>query len=76
MFGGLSVILYKPWRRRIDKKRLGNAHFEPLPQNPSTQTPEDEYLQDAREESLSQNKGARVSVAHVEATDAVGPVHR
>ena len=21
MFGGLSVLLYKPWRRRIDRKR-------------------------------------------------------
>ncbi|KAI4675752.1 uncharacterized protein J4E88_007787 [Alternaria novae-zelandiae] len=32
VFGGLSVLLYKPWRRRIDRKRVNNAHFEPLPQ--------------------------------------------
>jgi high-affinity nickel-transport protein len=25
------VLLYKPWRRRIDRKRLRNATFEPLP---------------------------------------------
>ena len=25
------MILYKPWRRHIDRKRLRNATFEPLP---------------------------------------------
>ncbi|KAH7076117.1 high-affinity nickel-transport protein-domain-containing protein [Paraphoma chrysanthemicola] len=42
VFGGLSVLLYKPWRRRIDKKRTRNAHFEPLAQDPSTLRPENE----------------------------------
>ncbi|KAF2477553.1 high affinity nickel transport protein nic1 [Lindgomyces ingoldianus] len=32
VFGGLSVLLYKPWRRRVDRKRARRAHFLPLPQ--------------------------------------------
>jgi high-affinity nickel-transport protein len=30
VFGGLSVLIYKPWRRRVDKRRLQAATFEPL----------------------------------------------
>lgn len=36
VFGGLSVLLYKPWRRRVDKKRLSNLPFESLPSDSET----------------------------------------
>ena len=26
MFGALSVVLYKPWRRRIDRQRSARRH--------------------------------------------------
>ena len=30
VFGGLSVVLYKPWRRRIDRKRKTRLQQEQL----------------------------------------------
>ena len=32
LFGGLSVLLYKPWRRRIDHRRGQRAQFSGVPQ--------------------------------------------
>lgn len=73
VFGGLSVFLYKPWRRRVDKKRLGNAHFEPLSQNPDTVAPHDEEQQN---DPSRGTKDVDVVVQSVEATDLAGPAHR
>ncbi|CAO2651609.1 Nn.00g041790.m01.CDS01 [Neocucurbitaria sp. VM-36] len=42
VFGGLSVLVYKPWRRRIEQKRARRAHFEPLPQTPLAARPDEE----------------------------------
>ncbi|KAK3049336.1 hypothetical protein LTS18_012768 [Coniosporium uncinatum] len=28
VFGGLSVLLYKPWRRRVDRRRMQALHLE------------------------------------------------
>jgi high-affinity nickel-transport protein len=32
VFGAVSVILYKPWRRHVEKKRLQKARFVPVPE--------------------------------------------
>jgi len=32
LFGGLSVLLYKPWRRRIDHRRGQRAQFSSVSQ--------------------------------------------
>ncbi|KAF2248369.1 NicO-domain-containing protein [Trematosphaeria pertusa] len=73
VFGGLSVILYKPWRRRIDKKRLRNATFEPLPPNTYTDAETDEDREDGSKQVKDGVKGADVDIEPVEATDAAGP---
>jgi high-affinity nickel-transport protein len=75
--GGLSVILYKPWRRRVDKKRVRNARFEPLSQDAATARAEDEEeQQSAPRAQKSGTKDVDVYVEPIEATDAAGPVHR
>lgn len=76
VFGGLSVLLYKPWRRRIDKKRLGNAHFEPLSQNFDTPAQNDEEQQSIRTKDNRGAKDVDVAVQAVDATDLAGPAHR
>jgi high-affinity nickel-transport protein len=70
------VILYQPWRRRIDKRRIGEAHFEPLPQSPTTATPNEEEQQTGAALTAGQPKTFDVNVEPVEATDAAGPVYR
>ncbi|KAF2730675.1 NicO-domain-containing protein [Polyplosphaeria fusca] len=45
--GVLSVLLYKPWRRRIDKKRLQRQNFAPLPQSAEGYREEEDDLEDA-----------------------------
>jgi high-affinity nickel-transport protein len=69
------VLIYKPWRRRIDKKRVRNAHFEPLSQDQATAGLEEEELQHAPVASNDVPKDMGVSVEPVEVTDAAGPVH-
>ncbi|KAJ8108226.1 hypothetical protein OPT61_g8317 [Boeremia exigua] len=73
VFGGLSVVMYKPWRRRVDKKRLGNAHFEPLSQNPDRIASADEEQQHNDQDRLT--KDVDVVVEAVEATNLAGPAH-
>jgi nickel/cobalt transporter (NiCoT) family protein len=64
------VLLYKPWRRHIDKKRTRNAHFEPLPQS-------GDVGQDEVEENPTKGKdgsgGTEIIIEPVEATDIAGP---
>ncbi|KAF1939081.1 NicO-domain-containing protein [Clathrospora elynae] len=72
VFGGLSVLLYKPWRRRTDKKRVNKTHSEPLSQDLDTVRPSDEERQDVPEENITYLKDVDVSVAAVEATDFAG----
>jgi high-affinity nickel-transport protein len=76
VFGGLSVLLYKPWRRRIDRKRVNNAHFEPLPQENDVPVSDEEHHREAFASSTTQAKAVDVNVEPVEATDIAGPVHR
>ncbi|KAI8941980.1 hypothetical protein NX059_000091 [Plenodomus lindquistii] len=77
VFGGLSVLVYKPWRRRIDKKRARNAHFEPLPQNLITVEPADEEIANTgATTNKNDSKDVDVSVVAVETTDLAGPSHR
>jgi high-affinity nickel-transport protein len=68
--------LYKPWRRRIDKKRVNNAHFEPLSQDLDTARPTDEEQRNALEPDLAHPKAMDMNVEPVEATDVAGPAHR
>ncbi|KAF2846457.1 NicO-domain-containing protein [Plenodomus tracheiphilus IPT5] len=76
VFGGLSVLLYKPWRRRIDKRRMQNAHFEPLVQDPNSVEPVDEDSLKISTTSKNDRKKVDISVAAVEATDLAGPSRR
>ncbi|CAI6337291.1 unnamed protein product [Periconia digitata] len=75
LFGGLSVILYKPWRRHVEKGRLQRAHFEPMPTDDR-----DEFVDESvQEERVNQSAGETptkavgVNVKPVEATDEAGP---
>jgi high-affinity nickel-transport protein len=77
VFGGLSVLLYKPWRRRIDKKRARNAHFDPLEQSNEGLTEEEEELETRPKDRTDAKNGAgdvEVNVEPVEVTDAAGPI--
>lgn len=74
MFGGLSVLLYKPWRRRIDKKRVSNAHFEPLSQDQEAMGPSEE--DDVPGPDTAHTKDVNVTVEPIEATNVAGPAHR
>lgn len=76
VFGGLSVLLYKPWRRRIDKKRLGNAHFEPLSQGPLAAQELEEEVEDRPVSDQAQSKDVNVDVVPVEITAHAGPAYR
>lgn len=76
MFGGLSVILYKPWRRRIDKRRVRDAHFEPLSQDPSNARAEEEEIQAPAATRQDVIKDPNVNIEPVERTDEAGPVDR
>ena len=70
------MLLYKPWRRRIDQKRVGRAHFEPLPQSASLAGPVDGERQNIDGVDMDHSKKADISIAPVEATDVGGPAHR
>jgi high-affinity nickel-transport protein len=73
VFGGLSVIVYRPWRRRIDKRRVRNAHFEPLSQDPSSARVDNEELHVSPVTDRTPTKDLAIAV---EAVDAAGPSHR
>lgn len=73
VFGGLSVVLYGPWRRRVDRKRARDAHFEPLEQDGPVRAEGDEDEEDSVDGVRSLGKGAGVLVRPVEETDAAGP---
>ncbi|KAF1961568.1 high affinity nickel transport protein nic1 [Byssothecium circinans] len=74
LFGGLSVILYRPWRRHIDKKRMQHANFEPVLAENEAEVDNDE-TPDATEQWTTKRdaKAMDVDVKPVEATDAAGP---
>lgn len=69
-------MLYKPWRRRIDKKRVGNAHFEPLSQEQSDFGPEEEVDGNVSSPNVTSAKDVSVYVEPVGATDSAGPANR
>lgn len=70
VFGGLSVLLYKPWRRRIDRKRTTNAHFEPLAQTNEGQREDEDELEESPKKGTA---GTAITTVPVETTDAAGP---
>jgi high-affinity nickel-transport protein len=67
------VLLYKPWRRRVDRNRVRNAHFELLPQSNERQCDEEKELQDSPRVGKDGAKALRVDVASIEVTNAAGP---
>jgi high-affinity nickel-transport protein len=69
------VLVYKPWRRRIDKKRVRNAHFEPLSQDQANALFEEEELQDTPISNNRATKDVGVSSEPVEVTRAARPAH-
>ncbi|KAF7443139.1 HoxN High-affinity nickel permease [Pyrenophora tritici-repentis] len=76
LFGGLSVLLYKPWRRRIDKKRVSNAHFEPLSQDQDIPGPDEEASRNAPSPKINCTKDVNVYVEPIDGTDSAGPANR
>lgn len=70
------MLLYKPWRRRIDKKRVQNAHFEPLSQDPNNNRLDEEEQQVPPPADTTLTKNIDVDVAPVESIDAAGPAYR
>jgi high-affinity nickel-transport protein len=73
VFGGLSVILYRPWRRRVDRKRVRNARFEPLSQDPGSTRVDDEELQVSPTTDRAPTKDLAITVEPVEVKDDAGP---
>ncbi|KAF1967735.1 high affinity nickel transport protein nic1 [Bimuria novae-zelandiae CBS 107.79] len=71
VFGGLSVLLYRPWRRRVDRKRMRNATFQPLPAEADVVADDDESREGERTKDLS--KAVDISVKPVGVTDPTGP---
>jgi nickel/cobalt transporter (NiCoT) family protein len=74
VFGGLSVLLYKPWRRRIDRKRLRNHNFERLSETNSEELESNDQTRDDAPGSKGDGKKSDVQVKLVEDGDAAGPV--
>ncbi|PVI06425.1 high-affinity nickel transport protein-like protein [Periconia macrospinosa] len=76
LFGGLSVILYKPWRRYVEKGRRHRAYFEPMPteyrDGLENENPRDEEVGQGPTEGPAKTT-IGVSVDPVEATDEAGP---
>jgi high-affinity nickel-transport protein len=75
VFGGLSVLIYKPWRRHIDKKRMRNAQFLPIPQGTGSDI-EASVPEQSNEIQRDTPKGADdggVVEISIEVTDAAGP---
>lgn len=70
------MVLYKPWRRRVDKQRVRNAHFEPLSQDPTNAQGEGEEVEVPSTTRQERVKDVAVDVNAIEATDAAGPAHR
>lgn len=66
-------MLYKPWRRRVDKKRLGSAHFEQLTQGPDAATPSDEERRSGTMDRNAGTKGADIEVQSFETAALAGP---
>ena len=69
------MLFYKPWRRRIDRKRIGEAHFEPLSQSPTADAPNEEEQQDGTTVEADQPKVFNVRVEPAGTSDAARPVY-
>ena len=66
------MLLYKPWRRRVDQRRMRNATFEPLSEEASPEAGGEDV--DEMDRKADRPKAVDVSVEPIEATDAAGPV--
>ena len=68
------MLLYKPWRRRIDKKREQKAHFVPLPQSGDARSDiNDENVERIMTPTKGAHGAAEINIAPARATDAAGP---
>ena len=71
-------MLYRPWRRRVDKMRLGNAHFEPLSQGSNYSGPSNQEQQQQGQEQSGESSAAKdvnVVVQSIEDTSLAGRAH-
>ncbi|GAB7363746.1 hypothetical protein MBLNU230_g4314t1 [Neophaeotheca triangularis] len=82
MFGGLAAILYKPWRRRVDQKRMSLARLvevsgEGLDNESQQPVSSSQYTDDAGQSSVPANKlGATEQViAKTTAVASTSPRH-
>ncbi|KAF2270084.1 high affinity nickel transport protein nic1 [Lojkania enalia] len=71
--GVLSVLLYKPWRRRVDRKKLRSQNFEPLPISPDDYREEDEDLDEMPRAGKGDDVEVNVKDVNMSATDVAGP---
>jgi nickel/cobalt transporter (NiCoT) family protein len=75
--GALSVLLYKPWRRRIDKKRLQRDNFVPLPQSAEDYREEEENAENTSTTTPKADgrgkTGTGVEGRNINAIDAIRP---
>ena len=60
----------------MDKKRVNNAHFEPLSQSLDTARPIDGEQRNTPELGGTYSKAVDVNVEPMEATDVAGLAHR
>jgi high-affinity nickel-transport protein len=73
VFGGLSVLVYGPWRRRVDSMRARNAHFEQIPQTIRDSRDDEEDVEDPIGKSADKGDRTEINIKPVESTDAAGP---
>ena len=76
VFGGLSVLIYKPWRRRIEKKKAHNAHFEPFSQTSVAIRPNGEDNQNVPDMDKKHGKGDNANMEQIRDTGGAWSAHR
>lgn len=67
------MLLYKPWRRRIDRKRLMNATFEPLEAPADVESEHEVETPVEYHMKKDGSKTVDVSIESIEGTDLAGP---
>lgn len=68
------MLLYKPWRRRVDKSRASNAHFEPVSHDPTNLRLIDEELHTPTDViQKTRTKEPNTSVESVKPSEIAGP---
>ena len=70
------MLLYPPWRRRVDKKRVQFAHFEPLAQDSGNLDPVNETMGNALPTNKTAFKDIDINIDPVDTTVVAGSSQR